>query len=91
MTRARLIGLSVVCCGFGLLALYGTGAARGFGSVANFTLAVLLAILTGRDLASRGVRLAWAVGLSYVLAPLIGLVLYGILSAREPQGTALAS
>lgn len=85
MTRPQLIVLSVVCCGFGLLALYGSGDFSSFGYVVNFSLAVVLAILTGRDLASRGVRVPWLVGLSYVAAPLIGLVLYGVLSARPTR------
>lgn len=51
----------------------------------NVVLAVLLAVLTGRDLTRRGMRLGWLVGLSYVLAPLIGLVLYGIFSTRSRE------
>jgi len=91
MTRAQLIVLSVVCCGFGLLALYGSGGLSTFGYVVNFGLAVVLAIMTGRDLASRGVRVPWLVGLSYVAAPLIGLILYGVLSARPSRAEQTAA
>ena len=84
MTRSWLIGLSVVCCGFGLLAIKGHDSARTVGLLVNGVLAVALAILTARDLQRRRVRLAPLIGVSYVIAPLVGLVLYAIFSAR-PQ------
>lgn len=88
MTRAQLLALSVVCCGFGLLALYGSGTARGAGAAINLVLAAVLAVFTGRDLLARGVRFGWLIGLSYLAAPLVGLVLYGIFSGRPASAPA---
>lgn len=85
MTRPQLIVLSIVCCGFGLIALTASGAVSASAYAVNFCLAVVLAIWTGRDLAARGVRVPWLVGLSYIAAPLVGLVLYGVFSARPLQ------
>ena len=84
--RSGLLALSVVDCVFGLLYLFGPHDARPVMLAVNVALAVLLAILTGRDLQARGVKLAWLPALSYVFAPLVGLVLYGVLSDREPVG-----
>lgn len=82
MTRAQLILLSVVDCAFGLLFLKGPVELRTSALVINVSLATLLAILTGQDLMRRGLRLGWLVGLSYVAAPLLGLILYAIFSGR---------
>ena len=83
MSRSQILALSVVCCAFGAVAIYASGPIRAVAFVLNFILAVALAIIAGRDLDRRGVRLAWLVGISYVLAPLIGFILYAIFSARE--------
>jgi hypothetical protein len=83
MSRGQILGLSVACCALGAVAIYGGGPIRGVAFVLNFALAVALAIIAGRDLDRRGVRLAWLVGISYVLAPLVGFVLYAIFSGRE--------
>lgn len=85
MSRVQILSLSIVCCVFGAVAIFGPDSLRGLGYAVNFVLAVILAIVAGRDLHRRGFRLGWLVGLSYLLAPLLGLVLYGIFSVREPQ------
>ena len=85
MSRVQILSLSVVCCAFGLVAVLGDDPWRGPAYAVNFVLAVALAIIAGRDLHRRGMRLGWVVGISYVLAPLIGLVLYGIFSVRDQQ------
>ena len=85
INRVQILSLSVICCLFGAVAIFGPGRLRGAAYVINFLLAVILAIVAGRDLHRRGFRLGWLVGLSYLLAPLVGLVLYGIFSVREPQ------
>jgi hypothetical protein len=69
------------------VSIYGSGTIRGVAFALNFVLAVALAIIAGRDLDRRGVRFAWLAGISYVLAPLIGFVLYAIFSARELRAT----
>ena len=82
LSRTWLLALSVVDCGAGALGLWGPHGARSSMLVVNFALAVLLAITTGIDLHARGFRLGWLVGLSYLAAPLVGFVLYAILSSR---------
>ena len=84
-SRGGLLALSVIDCGFGLMYLFGPGGARPAMLGVNVALAVLLAVLTGRDLMGRGVRLGWLAGLSYLFAPLVGLVLYTVFSGRERQ------
>lgn len=85
MTRVQIMVLSAVCCLFGLGAIFGSGSLRGASYAVNFVLAVVLAIVAGRDLDRRGVRFGWLVGVSYVLAPLIGFVLYAIFSSRPAR------
>ena len=83
MNRGAFLALSVVACGFGVMALTATGSAADFGLGMNFVLAALLAVLTAQDLRHRGWRWqAVAVGISYLLAPLVGLVLYALASGR---------
>jgi hypothetical protein len=87
MSRAALLGLSVVDCLFGLLSLSGPDDYRGVALAINFGLAIVLAIFAGRDLMERGIRLGWLAGLSYLAAPLVGLVLYAIFSTRPKAVT----
>ena len=82
MTRAVLLGLSVVCCAFGALALKGPESVQGTAYGINVTLAVLLAVLTAQDLRKRGWRFAPLLGATYIL-PLVGLVVYALASNRE--------
>ena len=91
MSRIQILVLSVVCCAFGVLGLYGSGVARTLGLLVNGVLALILAVAAGIDLDRRGFRLAWVVGVSYLLAPLVGLVLYGIFSARPVRADIAAS
>ncbi|MGB8649523.1 MAG: hypothetical protein WCD35_02560 [Mycobacteriales bacterium] len=84
-SRSGLLALSVLDCAFGLFYLFGPHGARSAMLGLNIVLAVILAILTGRDLMARGLRLGWLAGLSYIFAPLVGLVLYGIFSARPRE------
>lgn len=89
MTRLTLLALSVVDCAFGATYLYGPEGLRAPAFILNFLLAVVLAVLTAQDLRSRGMRLGWLVGLSYIAAPLVGLVLYAIFSSK-PRTVAAA-
>ena len=87
MARWALLAVSVVCCVFGVLTLWGPHDFRDAARVVNVSLAVLLAIGTGRDLLKRGWgTIAVLAGASYVLAPLVGFVAYAIASARDYRG-----
>lgn len=87
MSRGVLLGLSVVACVFGGISLVTDGSASGAAYAVNVTLAALLAVLTWQDLRRR----AWStvpaalIGLSYLLAPLLGLVLYALAGARPKR------
>jgi hypothetical protein len=81
----------VIDCAFGATALSTEGSVSGVAFGLNFTLAALLAVLTWQDLRAR----AWhwqapLVGLSYLVAPLVGLVLYALASGRPKQSRAAA-
>ncbi len=84
--RTQIIVLSVLCCGFGLLALDGPASTRTAAYVANTVLAVVLFVLAGRDLTRRGWTLGYLFAGSYLL-PLVGLIVYVGLSNRPRQGT----
>ena len=77
MERALVLGLSVVCCGFGLLAVQGVGWAY----VVNVLLAVALFFLAGADLRARGWELGYLFAGAYLL-PLVGTIVYFALSTR---------
>ena len=77
MERALILGLSVVCCGFGLLALQGIGWAY----AVNVALAIALFFLAGADLRARGWELGYLFAGAYLL-PLIGTIVYFSLSLR---------
>ena len=83
MSRSSLILLSLVDCAFGVIALSTDGSIAEVALGLNFVLAALLAILTWQDLRQR--NWGWqapVIGLSYLAAPLIGLVLYAWASGR---------
>jgi phosphoglycerol transferase MdoB-like AlkP superfamily enzyme len=83
--RNALLALSVVDCIFGLLYLSSSGDSADVFLGINFSLAALLTVLTWQDLRKRGwTWQAPVVGVSYLVAPLIGLMLYAITSNR-PQ------
>ena len=87
MGRNQLIGLGVLDCAFGVAALTTEGTLAEFAYILNVTLAIVLMVLTWRDLRSRG--WSWqapVVGISYVVAPLVGLIAYIALSSREGPG-----
>ena len=77
MSRALILGLSVVCCGFGLLALQGVGWAYAL----NALLAIVLFFLAGADLRARGWELGYLFAGAYLL-PLVGTIVYFSLSVR---------
>ncbi len=81
MPRGGILALSVVCCGFGLLALEGPPGVRGWAYVVNALLAIALFFLAGADLRARGWELGYLFAGAYVL-PLIGLIVYYSLSMR---------
>ena len=85
MSRGLLIGLSVVDCAFGATALSTDGATSAIAYGLNFTLAALLAVLTWQDLRSRGSTWQAAASVTYLIAPLVGLVLYAAFSGRAKQ------
>lgn len=81
--RTALLGLSVVDCGFGALYLTTSGSLADAALLLNFLFAALLTVLTWQDLRARD--RTWpapVTGLSYLLAPLVGLVLYAAFSNR---------
>lgn len=87
--RNALLVLSVSDCIFGLLYLSNSGDNADTFLGINFLLAALLMVLTWQDLRKRG--WAWqapVVGVSYLFAPLIGLILYAIASNRPQLGPA---
>jgi hypothetical protein len=89
MGRNGLLALSVLDCVFGVGALTASGTTSEVFLLLNFLLAALLMVLTWQDLRSRGwTWQAPAVGVSYLLAPLVGLVLYAFASNRPRQGPA---
>ncbi len=81
MPRGGILALSVVCCGFGLLALEGPPDVRGWAHLVNALLAIALFFLAGADLRARGWELGYLFAGAYVL-PLIGLIVYYSLSMR---------
>ena len=81
MSRAQILFLSVVCCAFGVLALYGPPDYRTAAYAVNVLLAVALFFLAGRDLRERGWELGYLFAAAYLL-PLIGLIVYFSLSVR---------
>ena len=86
MSRAQILLLSVVCCAFGLLSLYGPPDYRTPAYAVNVLLAIALFFLAGRDLRERGWELGYLFAATYIL-PLIGLIVYFSLSVR-PKRTA---
>ena len=71
---------------FGVISLSSTGAVASVALGLNFILAALLMVLTWQDLRARGwTWQAGVVGISYLAAPLIGLVLYALASGRRRQ------
>jgi hypothetical protein len=88
VSKVTLLLLSVVDCGFGAIALSTDGSVAGVALGINFVLAALLAVLTWQDLHER--NWSWqapVIGVSYLLAPLIGLVLYALASNRPTTPT----
>jgi hypothetical protein len=84
MGRSGLLALSVVDCIFGVVALSTSGTVSDISLGLNFTLAALLMVLTWQDLRTRGwTWQAPIVGVSYLAAPLVGLVLYALASGRD--------
>jgi hypothetical protein len=83
VTRGSLLGLSVIDCVFGVVALTSDGSTKTTFLMLNFLLAVVLAILTAQDLRHRGWSWrALVIGASYAIAPLVGLIAYAIASDR---------
>lgn len=75
-------------CAFGLVYLSSTGSTADVALGLNFVLAAVLAVLTIQDLRSRAWRWqAFVVGGSFLLAPLVGVVLYAVTSSRPVQST----
>ncbi|MDQ1403052.1 MAG: hypothetical protein QOG03_1368 [Actinomycetota bacterium] len=94
MRRSSLIGISVLDCALGAVALYGPHGLRSPFHALNFALAVILAVMTGNFLGRRGHRWPWAVALLYPFAPLFGLIAFTAVSARnidQPQHVGLVS
>ena len=81
MSRAQIVALSVVCCAFGLVSLYGPPEHRVEAYAVNVLLAVALYFLAGRDLRQRGWELGYLYSGAYLL-PLVGLIVYFSLSMR---------
>ena len=81
MSRAQIIALSVVCCGFGLLSLNGPPDYRTEAYAVNVALAIACFVLAGRDLTARGWDLGYLFAGAYLL-PLVGLIVYIGLSQR---------
>ncbi len=81
MSRGQILALSVICCGFGALALYGPGDYRGVAYAVNVLLAIVLYFVAGRDLRARGWELGYLFAGAYLL-PLVGLIVYFSLSDR---------
>ena len=81
MSRFQIIALSLICCAFGGVALYGASDLRVGASAINIALAVLLFVVAGRDLTQRGWELGYLFAGAYLL-PLVGLIVYVGLSNR---------
>lgn len=82
MSRSALLALSILDCGFGAVALLSDGDLSTVAYLANFLLALVLMVLTWQDLQRRGWTWQAAAGVTYVIAPLVGLILYFALSSR---------
>ncbi len=89
MTRAQILALSLLCCAFGFLALYGPGDYRGPAYAVNVLLAVALYFLAGRDERARGWELGYLFAGAYLL-PLVGLIVYFSLSMRPKVASGTA-
>ena len=85
MSRSQILAMSIVCCGFGVLALTGPAGSRPAAYGVNVVLAVGLYFLAGRDLRARGWDLGYLFAGAYVL-PLVGLIVYFALSDRPKLG-----
>lgn len=81
MARPQIIVMSLVCCGFGGLALAGPDDIRGVAYVVNVVLAIGCYLAAGRDLTRRGWELGYLFAAAYLL-PLVGLLVYVGLSSR---------
>ena len=81
MSRFQIIALSLVCCAFGGVVLYGPSDLRLGAYAINIALAVLLFVVAGRDLTQRGWELGYLFAGAYLL-PLVGLIVYVGLSNR---------
>jgi hypothetical protein len=89
VSRPALLSLSVVDCVFGVVYLTSDGSTADIALGVNFVLAALLAVLTAQDLRARNWTWpAFLIGASYLLAPLVGLVLYAIGSGRPKASEA---
>ena len=88
MSRGWLLALSVLDCAFGATALATDGTTSSIAYGLNFVLAALLAVLTWQDLRARGWTWPAAAGITYLIAPLVGLVLYAALSNRPRRSEA---
>lgn len=89
MSRSQIIALSVVCCLFGAVSLWGPDDLQTPAYVVNVALAIVLFVVAGRDLTRRGWELGYLFAGAYLL-PLIGLIVYVGLSNR-PTTVAQAS
>jgi hypothetical protein len=81
MSRFQIIALSIVCCAFGVVALYGSSDLRPGAVAINIAFAALLFVVAGRDLTQRGWQLGYLFAGAYLL-PLVGLIVYVGLSNR---------
>lgn len=81
MSRFQIIAISLACCAFGGLALYGPADLRTGAYAVNIVLAIGLFLAAGRDLTQRGWELGYLFAGAYLL-PLIGLIVYVGLSNR---------
>lgn len=88
MSRGWLLALSVLDCAFGAVALSADGTTSSVAYGLNFVLAALLAVLTWQDLRARGWTWQSAASITYLIAPLVGLVLYAALSSRPKRAEA---
>ena len=90
MSRAQIIALSLVCCAFGGVALYGAADLQTPAYIVNVALAIVLFVVVGRDLTQRGWELGYLFAGAYLL-PLIGLIVYVGLSNRPKAVAAQAN
>lgn len=91
MSRGALLALSVVDCAFGAVALSTDGTTSSIAYGLNFILAAVLVVLTWQDLRARGWTWQCAASITYLVAPLVGLVLYAALSNRPRRMATVAS